>query len=517
MQTRFVRFFSGERVQTVFKLVYLWLVLLSFNSFFANTVVLSCCSYALALFGAPIVVARVIDFKAYKDMPLIGLMCLFLLSFIISAVGAAKYGIVQNVQGFAWMTFEFFILFAHSVRESAEHVYGELEKVAKSVCWYTLVCSCLGLTMGVAGYADSIVVSEGAVNYFGVYQERLWGVYSDPNIGGVLCVLSVLFAIWLRARGKICLVLLALSVVIQTGYIAMSGSRGSVLCAVVSVFVLFGLPCWERLRKRSSAARAIGSVALALAGCAAVVFSMLLLGVALQKGADYVRNSTGGVEPLVSLAELYHCLGSAGDGGADGIVRSEEGISGVTERVSGAASSQLAEDWGSSLDVGHRLSSYLGEDASGFSAGRLSIWRSSLEVFGSSPVFGVSHRNILRYAEDVLPETFVAQARYTTMHNVALDVLASQGAVGFVVLTVMFALWARKVSVFLRAGLAPGFQGAALVAIVLAICVAAMFYTEILYINSPASIVFWIVSGFVCHLVRNNDVRLEVLGPLVKE
>lgn len=508
-----MQLFSGEVVQTAFKLAYLWLVLLSFNSFFAETALLSYCSCALASFGAPIVLARLVDFRSYQQMPLIGLMCLFLVSFLVSAISTAKYGIVSSIQGFAWMTFEFFILFAHSAKESVEHVYAELVKVAKSVCWYSFGCSCLGLAMGLIGYVESVPVAEGVVNLFGVHQERLWGVYSDPNIAGVVCVISMLFATWLFARREAGLAFLSLSAVVQMGHIAMSGSRGSMLCVAVSSFVVFGLFCWRKLGESPSLVRSFKSLLAALCGCAVAVACMLSVGGILQKGSELVQNNASYKRSAAVISGLYLLDGEVGvaegpsnvgedgeESGAGEADSSELSDAGAQSDASVAQSSDVVDV--NTVDIGYRFSGY--GDLSEASTGRFSIWASAIDVFESSPLVGVTHRNILAYAQDVMPDTFIAQAGYTTMHNILFDVLVSQGVVGFVLFAIMVAFGVRSVASFLRQTKGGDMQSAALVGILAAICIAAMFYTEILYINSPSSIIFWIVMGAVCHLVRGD-------------
>ena len=40
---------------------------------------------------------------------------------------------------------------------------------------------------------------------------------------------------------------------------------------------------------------------------------------------------------------------------------------------------------------------------------RFSIWKSSVEIFKTSPIYGTSPRNLLSYAHDKLPNTFISQ------------------------------------------------------------------------------------------------------------
>ena len=55
-------------------------------------------------------------------------------------------------------------------------------------------------------------------------------------------------------------------------------------------------------------------------------------------------------------------------------------------------------------------------DNSDISNMRFSIWKSSVEIFKTSPIYGTSPRNLLSYAHDKLPNTFISQ-KSIVVHN----------------------------------------------------------------------------------------------------
>lgn len=513
MNTRFVQLFSGETVQTVFKLAYLWLVLLSFNSLSADTAVLSCGSYALALFGAPVVLARIVDFKAYRDMPLIVLMCLFLVSFLFSAANTVEFGVTQNVQGFAWMAFEFLILFAHSAREDARHTYKEFASIASTVFWYTLACSSVGLLMAVVGFQHSYSPCSGTTNYFGIYVGRLWGVYSDPNIGATLCVISSLLTLWLRSIGRVSLPAAVLNLVVQSGYIALSGSRGALVCVIVSSLVLTGLFSFAMLSK-GKLMKLFAAGGCALCGCALSLACIFGSGYFVSVCADVVQGAPSFVQSDESAqSELAEEPSESNDvGEPSGDYEDDEAAAGVahsyTEEDASDALLVISED--KSIGIGTRDD--MEWERSDYTTGRASIWLSAIEVFETSPIVGVSHRNILEYASATLPDTYIAKSGYTTMHNIIVDVLVSQGVVGVALFLAMAALSAVRLRKYFRLARDIRIEAPVMTSVLAAIVVGAMFYTEILYINSPASILFWITLGFICQISRQESVASESLG-----
>lgn len=66
---------------------------------------------------------------------------------------------------------------------------------------------------------------------------------------------------------------------------------------------------------------------------------------------------------------------------------------------------------------------------------RFDIWKSAVEIFKTSPVFGISRANILPYVDDNLPDSYLVTneyMRFDSMHNMFFEILVSQGAVGLI-------------------------------------------------------------------------------------
>ena len=130
--------------------------------------------------------------------------------------------------------------------------------------------------------------------------------------------------------------------------------------------------------------------------------------------------------------------------------------------------------------------------------GRLGIWESAFQVWMKSPVIGVSHRNLIEFAEKNVPDAYISVEHISTMHNVFLDVLVSQGVVGLALFVVfLISLAKRAVRLALNASFGNRFDFKVLVATMVSIGVSALFYSEILYINTISSVVFWMIAGYV--------------------
>ena len=83
-ENRIVRFLGSDGVALAFKVAYLLLAFMSFNSLVANLPPVTYAAYAVAAFGLLVLAARVVSYRRFKDMPLLPLLALFAASFVVS-------------------------------------------------------------------------------------------------------------------------------------------------------------------------------------------------------------------------------------------------------------------------------------------------------------------------------------------------------------------------------------------------------------------------------------------------
>jgi O-antigen ligase len=141
---------------------------------------------------------------------------------------------------------------------------------------------------------------------------------------------------------------------------------------------------------------------------------------------------------------------------------------------------------------------------------RFDIWMNSLELTACSPIVGASHFNILDFARDRLPQSYIITNEhmcFDTMHNVFLDVLLSQGIVGlllFFAIIVYSLIFIAKHwrALFFSPGGAKRFLCFAVMASVVA---GSFFVTEIVYVISPFTLYFWLSFGYL----MNSEVKNE--------
>ena len=147
-------------------------------------------------------------------------------------------------------------------------------------------------------------------------------------------------------------------------------------------------------------------------------------------------------------------------------------------------------------------------NAADISNRRIDIWKSAIEIFKEKPVFGVGHNTVLAYVEAEQEDSYLINndhMHFSSMHNAFFDILVAQGAVGLL-LYLALAVWCiiavfknwKQISMQLQ-GIAPAYL-AVLAAMVCASC----FMSEILYVCSPMSFMFWMALGALMQIVKKE-------------
>lgn len=502
-----VGLFAGLCAVRLFRLLYLALAFLSFTCFTAELPFLSMGSYALVLLGFVIVLSRLLSGKMLLSDMGSKLLLGFLASFVISATLVVRYGVIENVQGFVWLTLEFFVLYEGSTYDGKDKAYREMRLFAAVFVAVTFAYAVVSLVMALVGFGYGGSFVSDLPNTGGIYQNRLFGLYSDPNYGGVCGIVSILLSFYVfRPRAhKLHLCLIVVNALVQVAYLSLTASRTAIVSGCVAVIVVAVYVIYAYGSNRNYSKLKIGALSalISLVGLFAFVGSTVAFVSLYEQAEPHVLRFLGGAaSPLELIFEdgyesrVREVLGELSP--AEG--EEATGIGAALDEPSSSSGQ------GRTVELG-ALARNENEDAT---TGRLGIWKSAVRVWIAEPFFGVSHRNLIEYAEDNLPDEYISIEHISTMHNVFLDVLAAQGIVGFV-LFAGFLLTRAKACMTYAARGARGFlfsgdrKSFLLVAVVAAILASAMFYSEVIYINTVSSVVFWVVLGHLSFLAREGD------------
>ncbi len=433
-----------------FKAVYFIFAVFTYCNVTFMQPVMSVAVDAVLVFGSLALLGRALFIRGYLKQPGLLLVTAFFLSFLISFLLNTAYGVMDNLKGAVWMAFHFFALFACDARRPAAAYRREFTLLSAGYLAVFFALSVASLVQYFIGYSREAYYEEYTL-LAGVVWGRLWGVYRDPNYASVFATLAIMLSVYYLRTLKRWWVrgLLVIGIVVQALYITLSGSRTGLvavfLCALLYAFMLF----FKRISLKPIAKIAASVGVAIVVGVIGVVF-VTAVGKANEALVQYY-----GDEALTDTA--------------DDDLRDFEG------------------------DISNR---------------RFDLWGSGLEIFGERPLFGVSFYNLQAFAKENLPQTYLVNndhGLFNNMHNMIFNVIPAQGLLGIAV----FAAFAGWVIWYIFRNIFNAPDGDFEYLTVLLVCVvgglvSSMFLTDIVYVNSPTSLIFWLFLGYLCHYIKQQ-------------
>ena len=454
-------------LELVLKLGMLTVGFLQASSLTFGRPIISVVLWPTLFLGGMLMLYRLWRWKQYAFSANLWLLALFCVSYVLSSLANIQYGWYANLRTWIWMVFLMFLLYGYR-REEGRNQY-------RIVAYFYILGGAV-LTLAsfyflLAGYEQTFFVESGPVYYIGFKWGRLYGAYWDPNIGALLCCVSVLLSLGLMGKGRPVWLrlLLWVNIVLEILYIAFSDSRAGHLCLCVGMSVYVLLYLWPRRKKWLAV---LGAIVMAAAMWFAVE------GIQQAYNQMMIRENITHDQEIPDVFE---------ESGKDAIW--EEGPPQETVPPPVEALPPEEELIGREEDYNQDISNR-----------RFDIWKSALEIFKEKPVLGIGHENVLAYVEQNMPDSYLItndHMKFSSMHSIFFDILVGQGAVGvilFVVTGILFAVriirrWPTIRSKEARDGSS---MYIAMFTILVILVTAGCVMTEIIYVSSPMSTMFWI-------------------------
>jgi len=395
-----------------------------------------------AVFGLMLVAIDFFFYKNYKQMKYYPIYILFIVCAVISSALNVKYGFTDNVKTIIWLT----------VQMGLFTTMGQLLTKERYHRWLTLFFSISGSIWGFASIVSLyqfiyvpgyLIPMNNRMIRQSLYDNRLFGVFIDPNLGAFVAFLvmwGMFYLIRQHKKNKLVLILCTTNSIIQLLYIVLSGSRSTQVCMIVSISyaILYALFCfYKKTNKVGKTAQILSYIAVPVL-CALIIFASFNL---FKTGAATLANA---IEPQVHT--------------------------GVTEL-------ERTDIEGDS------------------SNNRIDIWKGYLTLLKDKPIFGLSPRNAWNYADTEHPDSYLAEHHYD-VHNAYIAVLAGMGIVGFIVLLGIIYCLLRTIIPRLFDTEKMNLQYFISLQFIINIAVFIFFYPGIFFTNGIDPILFWIAVGF---------------------
>lgn len=456
-----------EILELVFKVSYLCLAFATFITYIYMSPLQPVLVKVTLVLGALTIFIRVINWKKYRKIPCLILMALFCLSFLLSTVMNRQYGMTDNLKWIMWTGIQFFGLYVCDPDRDEKKYKREFEIISHIFIIVTVIAAAASLIMLVKSYSAILYTVEGEFIVTGFEWDRLWGVYTDPNYGAICSVigivLSLLYAIQKKGIRKCGYVI---AIVLNYVYLVFSDSRTGEIALMVScgIFLYFcGIKKIQNKKYLKSAFLVI-----------CVLLAAFMVGQTMKTQNIIYQKKAAAVREINTKKQV-------------GIKENQKSQPTEQKNIQENKKSQPTE-----------RQKNIQEDVSN---GRLALWKSSIEIWESSPVYGSGYSTLIPYTKEHVPDTYAVNndvGEYTSMHNTFFSTLTFQGGIGaglliLIVLRILF--YVIKAVLFEQDKRQP--EVIAMVSCVGCIAVSMMFLLDGIYTNSASAVILWIFNGYL--------------------
>lgn len=438
------------------KISYLLLAFATFNSFMYSSSIQPALVKICLVFGGLTLFGRICFFKDYIKTPYWVVLVLFCISFLVSIFVNRSYGGVSgDLRWLVWTGFLFALLYVSDSSRSVKSYKKEFNWMSHIMIVYGTIAGAAGIYMMFSLYQKLWFTGMNEKMMVGFWWGRLWGVYTDPNYGGVFSVVVILLSLYfirsVRSWRKIFYVPV---IVVNFLYMVFSDSRTAEIClaAAVGWWILYTTVFKFHMMKG------------ALAG---LLIAAVFTGVFFT-GTSFLKEKCN--------AEIQKQIN---------VLNAKKEVKKNTSIA--ARKAELDKD---------------------VTNGRLGLWESGIEVWKTSPVFGTGYNSFVPYARQNVPKTYAinnSEGNYVSLHNNYINVLVYQGAVGAVLLLAFMALVLRRFYKGVRKiEIEDRDYIAVLSASILVVAISMLFLLEGFYTISPGSFILWAFLGYMMHYFTIN-------------
>lgn len=452
MRMKEERLIKLERIFSfIFKIVLLLYLFFQSMVIFHRTVFVGIALWMLLVIGAVSCLLRLVTWQHFKKTGGSILLLLFLISYAIAILANMKYGINADAANLVILVLMIAIVYLQDSVRDKESIKKEMAFISKLYIFILDISVIVSLVMLVMAYGKIIYFVEDYQLNIGFVENRLWGVFTDPNVASVFSVVAIILALYFFKKDKK-RVVYGFSIILLLFYIGVADSRTGALC------LFFGI------------------------GFLTFIFAQNKVHTFKNKGIHFLACF---ILSLV-VGVIVSCVPGALKEGYNAIVS-------IEEHGEDDDSREIKRDYDMSGDISNK---------------RFAIWQSGFEIFSTKPLTGIGFHHLKEYAHEEVPDTYLAQegVRFSHLHNELLNILVSQGIPGLIIV-LLFAI-TSVVAIIKRYIYLQGdafIEFSIMLACLLCICIGMMLQQGIFYFYMPINLLFWMFLGYMRMDSRNTN------------
>ncbi len=390
------------------------------------------------------------DRKHYRAKEYL-MMALFCGSYLITILLNIQRHFINELLILGYTVSLYFMMTYCDSKMRPEEIRKELTYLMYAMVTVSFVFAVINLGIYFYSFPGTKHVSGGSY-FYGISGGQLGGIY-NPNTGGTINYISVIFTFFLLKKAGREKIFLILNLFVQFWCFSLVQSRGSWVSALAFA-VLYFLFVWNK--PSLGKVKELACKVLLLVICAAVLVS----------SSKLLRNTTA------KIADSLHSESTSDTG------TSHNNIPVDRDPTNGGKSD--------------------------FTTGRVGLWKIGLEEYRKSPVFGVGYRSIDDALKEKLSKYDYGNTAGGGLHNIYLTVLVSGGIAGFILFAVLIVFLLLKVlKIYCSKQIPTSVK-------YLATCIPAWLVGDLVESRialslSLMSVLFWIVAGYVLYFAEERE------------
>lgn len=421
----------------------------------------------MGLLGAVLAAIDIILNPYWRKTRYCWILHAFLVIMVISTVLNMSFGYLSNLKTIVWTGIQFILfysLYQRIEKEKAMRYLGILWKIL-AVIWIIPVLYSVFQFLVLDSYYTLI---WGKKIKQGLVENRLFGIFSDPNYAAIVSLLLIIGMIFLISRTEKRwkkIIYVAYSILLFA-YMVLSGSRtaeiGLIMTTVIYVYAL--------CKKTKGDGKQIVKMMLA---CILGAFLVVSGWEASKLGLEQLPKAVSEVPFVREYKES----------------KKDAENKSVTDKKE-----QMDKNLKSTTESKKVLERKDGK-AGNISNNRVEIWKSYIGGMGNHLIFGMSPRNYVQVFVAENPDSYIAQTDYET-HNGYLYVFVATGFAGSILMLIFIILQIKDTwRIFFKEQM--DIECLTCILIVANIAVFTFFFTELFFVNTMLAALFWSVLGML--------------------
>lgn len=389
-------------------------------------------------------------------------LIIYMIVFLISIIINIKDNPIDNIKTFVYTGFFLFILYSYDTDKNLKTAQKELTKFNNIIIYISSITSFIAIIM----FVFLIQYTFNDITQGFVYPDSpaLWGLYSNPNSGGMIATISIIVTIVNislykiineKKISKIRKNYYIFNIIIQYLYLVLCNSRGAVLSLLASILFVLFYNLYIKFKNKFNILKSI-------------TFSILISFLVLIGCNIFISISKN---TLAYIPQYVDKLTSSNNNHHNN-------------------SNNVEINLDREIQDGH------------ISTGRAEIWSYGLNTLKFNPLFGHGPGNIGLAKQKLYPNDTSRYIVTNNMHNGYIQILLSNGILGIIFFGIFIILIAKDslIAIFNPNIKIDNIQKKTILLIlmpILAIAVNGVFENVILLTQSYITTILWTYIGYL--------------------